>query len=962
MRLRRLLAATTICVVALVTAAPVAHAATGPSVVITSPTSDLTFSGRALGIGVIATAGSGSFLVEAGVTVNGRAFARYNYQGSARTSASLSTAIHTIPTDQTPVESTLVTNFATLTVVAWVLDSAGRYVESEAVHVTISFPRGYLNTPHNGDALQVGEQVPWSATVLTAGDRSISKVLLYFDGTVVATDTSAPFGGTFTVPGIYPGRHPLSILVYDSSGADWNSDDPVSVSTDQARLVVSIPSGQFGLAGQQLPVSVSMTGVAAGYQPPGGVSIFVGGDPALLDVTLPWSGTITVPADTATGVYATATIAPQLEITDEAQVAPIASTTGVSLVEPSSDGLPAPQTFDALVPALHPDESPSGSFIVDGVTTIPATLQGGHFVAPNSVRAWTGTPGTHSVRFLFQGVTAPATGPIIIRKVASAITTFTIAAPHLTLLGPGPGAEVRYGDSFSTDAPDGTLVLLYAGSVPLDPPCRVVSGSSCSVFTYNSYNWGATDLHVDAIDQAGAALATSAPVNVRLVDDLPSLVGVPAGPMVEPGLLSATSFDCGCSDSLTPLSLVVDGVVHESLAAGQRFSVAPLMWSPGLHELHLRVTLKSGRVIDGADHPLTVDDLGPVPRVGGSDRYGTAAGLSASFAPVAPPVAILAAGSTFPDALAGAAAAGAYGSPVLLANSADGLPATTVAELERLKPRSTIILGGLNQVSSGDEWAAGLITDGPVLRITGRDRYQTAALLSSVLYNPGVPVVYVATGLQFPDALSGAALAGSKGVPLLMTSPTALPSSVAAELTRLKPASIVVLGGPAVVSDTVLAKLRAYTKGGVTRLYGADRYATSAAIAAQFPASVPQAFLATGVSFADALAAAAVAGGFGEPLLLTAPTGLPSPVSTQLLRLAPADVVVAGGPVSVPESVREQVVALLYPSGGTAAGQRAGTTSIPPWPSTGGLSAASVLTPWLVPLPTLMARLAHGAG
>jgi len=115
-----------------------------------------------------------------------------------------------------------------------------------------------------------------------------------------------------------------------------------------------------------------------------------------------------------------------------------------------------------------------------------------------------------------------------------------------------------------------------------------------------------------------------------------------------------------------------------------------------------------------------------------------------------------------------------------------------------------------------------------------------------------------------------------------------------------------------------VAQLRSYTTGTVSRIYGADRYATSAAIAAQFPGTVPQAFLATGASFADALAAGAVAGSRQEPLLLTAPTGLPAPTAAQLVRLAPSQVVVAGGPVSVPEAVRQQVLDLLFPTGGGA--------------------------------------------
>jgi len=76
-----------------------------------------------------------------------------------------------------------------------------------------------------------------------------------------------------------------------------------------------------------------------------------------------------------------------------------------------------------------------------------------------------------------------------------------------------------------------------------------------------------------------------------------------------------------------------------------------------------------------------------------------------------------------------------------------------------------------------------------------------------------VPVVYIATGLNFPDALAGAAAAGSLGAPLLLVTGTTVPAPTAAELARLKPGRIVILGGPGAVSDDVASQLRAYSGG-----------------------------------------------------------------------------------------------------------------------------------------------------
>ena len=64
----------------------------------------------------------------------------------------------------------------------------------------------------------------------------------------------------------------------------------------------------------------------------------------------------------------------------------------------------------------------------------------------------------------------------------------------------------------------------------------------------------------------------------------------------------------------------------------------------------------------------------------------------------------------------------------------------------------------------------------PVERLAGRDRYATAAAVAQE-FAPGVPVAYVASGLDFPDALAGAAAAGAQGSPVLLTSPRSVPAA-----------------------------------------------------------------------------------------------------------------------------------------------------------------------------------------
>lgn len=194
---------------------------------------------------------------------------------------------------------------------------------------------------------------------------------------------------------------------------------------------------------------------------------------------------------------------------------------------------------------------------------------------------------------------------------------------------------------------------------------------------------------------------------------------------------------------------------------------------------------------------------------------------------------------------------------------------------------------------------------GSVTRLAGADRYGTAAAISAASYPPGVPAVYVATGADYPDALAAGPAATRAGGPVLLVTGNGVPAATVQELQRLRPARIVVLGGPAVVSDGVLAALQPYAgAGGVNRLAGADRYATAAAVsAATFPTGVPVAYVSTGTAFPDALTGGVAAGREGGPLLLVQPNRLPDVTAGELSRLQPGRVVVLGGTGAVSDGV-----------------------------------------------------------
>jgi len=181
-----------------------------------------------------------------------------------------------------------------------------------------------------------------------------------------------------------------------------------------------------------------------------------------------------------------------------------------------------------------------------------------------------------------------------------------------------------------------------------------------------------------------------------------------------------------------------------------------------------------------------------------------------------------------------------------------------------------------------------------ITRLSGASRYETAIQVSKQ-YSPGVPAVFVATGTNFPDALSAAAAAASVGGPLLLTTPTSLPASVKTEIQRLAPAKIFVIGGTGAVSASVATELAKIAP--VTRYGGATRYDTGLKIVKGTFSSSTSAILATGRSFPDALAATGVAGTLNAPVILVdgvQPT-LTSATLATLSSLGVKDVIIAGG-------------------------------------------------------------------
>ncbi|ACU69202.1 putative cell wall binding repeat 2-containing protein [Catenulispora acidiphila DSM 44928] len=367
----------------------------------------------------------------------------------------------------------------------------------------------------------------------------------------------------------------------------------------------------------------------------------------------------------------------------------------------------------------------------------------------------------------------------------------------------------------------------------------------------------------------------------------------------------------------TALSTDAD-VAHTYTNPGDYRVTLTLQWpgySPAVESGHLLIGGAAGQA--------------QITRIAGADRLDTAVQISQKQWLTVDPksswgqaqTAVIATSGTFPDALAGGPLAAYKRGPLLLTPPNAGLYGAANDEINRVVPkgRTIFILGGYAAVSASVDQQ--LITEGyKVQRFAGQTRFDTA--LQVAKFGLGDPAnVVVATGTDFPDALSAGPLAAGpratevagqapQPAAIILTNGAKFfdPSTSAYVKGKLGTANcnaVTAVGGAAVHALGALA-------GGLchSELSGADRYATSAKVFGEFSLTYLVG-VASGTTFADALTGAAYVANVQQPLLLTDPTHLPDPIGAYFDAMGKqagiSYVDVFGGPKAITDHVYGQI-------------------------------------------------------
>ncbi|CAN5143284.1 hypothetical protein BH23ACT9_BH23ACT9_18580 [soil metagenome] len=210
---------------------------------------------------------------------------------------------------------------------------------------------------------------------------------------------------------------------------------------------------------------------------------------------------------------------------------------------------------------------------------------------------------------------------------------------------------------------------------------------------------------------------------------------------------------------------------------------------------------------------------------------------------------------------------------------------------------------------------------------------EIAVRLSEETPLPDTSTVVIGRDDEFADSLASGVLQSTSPL-LLVPRGGPVPERVRAELVRLAPQRVLLLGGVAALEPAVEEELRGMGFA-VERRAGPSRFETATVIAGTDAAGadtaiLARAFPAAGATdptqgFADALAAGGMAAEFGWPVLLTQTEVLTGPTREYLVSAGIRTVKLMGGTAAISQAVEDELVAMGISTERLAGGSRAET-------------------------------------
>lgn len=268
-----------------------------------------------------------------------------------------------------------------------------------------------------------------------------------------------------------------------------------------------------------------------------------------------------------------------------------------------------------------------------------------------------------------------------------------------------------------------------------------------------------------------------------------------------------------------------------------------------------------------------------IERFAGNDRIDTALKVSATAYDKGSDAVIITGYLGEVDALTGTLLAANKKAPVLMTRPND-LTTETEQEIKRLKSKTIYILGGEAAVSKNVEKSLNNISGVlDVVRISGKNRFDTAAAVAKAVKPDGINNAFIVRGLDnrsdasLADALAIGPVSANNQEPVLLVEQNKLRAETKKALKELNVKSVTIVGGTGAISQAVENEIKDLNIA-VKRIYGDSRESTALKIADTYFKDSNTVLVANGRKSADAL----IGGYFGyiknAPILLTNPAGL----------------------------------------------------------------------------------------
>ena len=192
-----------------------------------------------------------------------------------------------------------------------------------------------------------------------------------------------------------------------------------------------------------------------------------------------------------------------------------------------------------------------------------------------------------------------------------------------------------------------------------------------------------------------------------------------------------------------------------------------------------------------------------VTRISGRDRFDTSDKLSQEVSRLSKKSsqAILVNGYKNIDALSVSSLATKEELPILL-NGRNTLNMSVKNRLKQMNVKKVYIIGGNNSISSDVEKELKRMQIS-VVRLSGRDRYETSANIAKYAYKDFDEAI-VASGENPVDALAASTLTGKKEAPILLTNKNKIPKSIKKIIEDMDIGKITIVGGENSITDNVM--------------------------------------------------------------------------------------------------------------------------------------------------------------